>query len=236
MSQVSVLAIQAADLGVEAFHSASNPIEARDNLTASIQATADRLSEVANALAYDYGIPFGGIDFSLAPYPQSSDSLGHALEGLGAEFGGNGMVASASLVMNAIEAVQFERAGFSGLMLPILEDNILAERAQQGRLSINELLLLSAICGTGLDCIPLAGDISKTALRDILLDTAALSLRLDKPLTARLMPFPDKVAGDALNFGFEYFADGAVLPSPLSNPSKFDSNLRFNITSRSPRT
>ena len=226
------LAIQAADLGVAAFHSAANPIEARDNLTLSIQETADAFSAVADRLAYDYGIPFGGIDFSLAPYPQSSDSLGYALEGLGAQFGGNGMVAAASLIMNAIEAAQFNRAGFSGLMLPILEDNILADRAEQGRLSINELLLLSAVCGTGLDCIPFPGDISETVLRDILLDTAALSLRLDKPLTARLLPFPNKQAGDALSFGFEYFADGVVLPSPLANPNKFDTNLRFNITPR----
>ena len=229
------LAIQAADLGVTAFHSASNPVEARDNLTQAIQKTADALSLVADILAYDHGISFGGIDFSLAPYPQNSDSLGYALEGLGAQFGGNGMVAAASLVMNAIEAAQFDRAGFSGLMLPILEDNILAERAQQGRLSINELLLLSAVCGTGLDCIPLPGDISEQALRDILLDTAALSLRLDKPLTARLMPFPAKQTGDALQFGFEYFANGAVMNSPLAQRNKFDTNLRFNITPRLPK-
>lgn len=226
------LAIQAADLGVKAFHEAANPIEARDNLTQLIQETADGLSFVADSLAHDYGMTFSGLDFSLAPYPETNQSLGHALEGLGAQFGGNGMVAAASLIMNAIEAAQFNRAGFSGLMLPILEDNILAERAQQGRLSINELLLLSAVCGTGLDCIPLAGDISANGLRDILLDTAALALRLDKPLTARLLPFPHKQAGDALSFGFEYFADGAVMPNPLTNPNKFDTNMRFNITPR----
>ena len=109
----------------------------------------------------------------------------------------HGLIASASLVMNAIEAADFPKTGFCGLMLPILEDSVLGRRAAEGKLSMNDLLLLSSVCGTGLDCIPLPGATPAHALRDILLDVAALSLRLDKPLTARLMPFPEKVAGDS---------------------------------------
>ena len=39
----------------------------------------------------------------------------------------------------------------------------------------------------------------------------ALSLRLNKPLTARLMPIPGKQAGDEIHFDFAYFADSRVL-------------------------
>jgi len=35
---------------------------------------------------------------------------------------------------------------------------------------------------------------------------------LDKPLTARLMPIPGKLAGDMTSFNFEYFANSRVLP------------------------
>ena len=208
------LAIQAADVAVQAFNAATSPQDARERLTTAIQETADSLTPIATDLAQKYGVRFGGLDFSLAPFPEDTQSLGGALEALGPHFGGSGLVASASLVMNAVEAADFPRAGFCGLMLPILEDSILATRAAEGRLNMNDLLLLSAVCGTGLDCIPLPGDIQTDILRDILLDVASLALRLDKPLTARLMPFPNKQAGDSLEFDFPYFANSRVLASP----------------------
>jgi hypothetical protein len=137
--------------------------------------------------------------------------------------------------MNAIEAANFPRVGFCGLMLPVLEDTVLARRAQAGQLTINDLLLLSTICGTGLDCIPLPGAIETETLRDILLDVASLSLRLDKALTARLLPFPAKVAGDSLSFGFEYFVDGVVMSIPIHLSNKFSTDQHLMITPRQER-
>jgi len=108
----------------------------------------------------------------------------------------------------------FKRSGFNGLMLPLLEDATLAARGAQGVLGVNDLLLYSAVCGTGLDTIPLPGETSVEQLSALLLDLAALALRLDKPLTARLMPIPGKAAGDDTNFNFEYFANSKVLALP----------------------
>jgi uncharacterized protein (UPF0210 family) len=67
------------------------------------------------------------------------------------------------------------------------------------------------VCGTGLDTVPLPGDIGEEELAGILLDVAALALRWDKPLTARLMPVPGARAGDLTAFDFEYFENGRVL-------------------------
>jgi hypothetical protein len=61
--------------------------------------------------------------------------------------------------------------------------------------------------------------VSVDEIMAVLLDVGALSLRLDKPLTARLMPIPGKVAGDEVHFDFEYFADTRVMAlsaQPLS--------------------
>ena len=71
--------------------------------------------------------------------------------------------------------------------------------------------MYSAVCGTGLDTVPLPGDASQGQLAAVLLDVAALSLRLDKPLTARLMPVPGKAAGDPTHFDFGFFADSGVM-------------------------
>jgi hypothetical protein len=103
------------------------------------------------------------------------------------------------------------RTGFSGLFLPVLEDVVLAKRAAEGTLHVKDLLMYSAVCGTGLDTIPLPGDTSQEAMTGILLDLATLALRLDKPLTARLMPIPGKKAGDLTGFDFAYFANSRVL-------------------------
>ena len=73
--------------------------------------------------------------------------------------------------------------------------------------------MYSAVCGVGLDTIPLAGDVSAETLAAILLDTATLATRLDKPLTARLMPMPTKQAGDPVEFDFPYFANSRVMRS-----------------------
>ena len=75
-------------------------------------------------------------------------------------------------------------------MLPILEDSVLAQRWSEGRLTIDSLLSYSAVCGTGLDTIPLPGDISVDQLARILADVASLSVKWHKPLSARLQPAP----------------------------------------------
>ena len=81
-------------------------------------------------------------------------------------------------------------------MLPVMEDVVLARRAEEGRYGLDELLSYSAVCGTGLDVIPLPGDITVDKLERILLDVASISLKLDKPLSARLIPIKGKKAGE----------------------------------------
>lgn len=211
------LAIQAADLALEAFNGASSLQDAEERLTGLVMAAAREMTAVADRLAAEFDIRVGGIDFSLAPFPQDAISLGGALERLGVTLGGAGAAAAAAVIMSALDRAQFRRAGFNGLMLPVLEDSVLARRASSGALSTTDLLLYSALCGTGLDTIPLPGATSQEALSGLLLDTAALALRLDKPLTARLMPLPGKAAGDDTGLdAFEYFAPACVMPAPDS--------------------
>ena len=96
-------------------------------------------------------------------------------------------------------------------MLPVMEDSGLAKRNQQGNISLTKLLSYSSVCGTGLDTIPLPGDISFETLYGILLDVSSLSIKLNKPLSARLMPIPGKKAGDLTEFDFNYFENTSVM-------------------------
>jgi len=111
----------------------------------------------------------------------------------------------------AVDRADFPHTGFSGFMQPVLEDSVLAKRAAEGTLTIKDVLLYSTVCGTGLDTIPLPGDTTAEQLVPLLLDISALALRLDKPLTARLMPVPGKKAGDETNFNFGFFVNSKVM-------------------------
>ncbi|HOU12947.1 MAG TPA: DUF711 family protein [Anaerolineae bacterium] len=206
------VATEAADLAV-AVGQAADLAEAHLRLRQAIEAEAARIVQVAERLAAAHGVRFGGIDFSLAPFPTPECSIGAALEGLtGQPLGAAGTLAAAATLADAIGQARFPHIGFCGLMLPVLEDAVLAQRAAEGRLHVGELLQWSAVCGTGLDTVPLPGDASEEALARLLFDVAALSVRLHKPLTARLMPLPGKLAGDTVHFDFAFFADGGVLP------------------------
>jgi uncharacterized protein (UPF0210 family) len=206
------LALQAADLAVEAFSQATSLEAARAGLVQAMQSHAQSLQGVARRLEERFGVKFGGIDFSLAPFPETALSLGAALESLGLPaLGSHGSLAAAAFLADAIDQARFRRVGFSGLMLPVLEDSILARRAAESVLSIKDMLLYSAVCGTGLDTIPLPGEVTADELAALLLDVASLAQRLDKPLTARLMPVPGKAAGDPTGFDFAYFANSRVM-------------------------
>jgi len=123
----------------------------------------------------------------------------------------HGSLFASAFLTDTLDQAHYSRTGFNGLMLPVLEDAGLAQRASEGLFSTSDLLLCSAVCGTGLDVVPLPGDATPEQLYPVLLDLAALALRLEKPLTARLMPIPGKSAGDSTNFSLDYFANSRVL-------------------------
>jgi len=209
------LALEAADLALDAFGSAASLAEARASLINAIQEHATILQEKSNSLASMFQFEFKGLDFTLAPFPGKAASIGTALENLGLPaFGLSGSLAASTFLTDTIDRVTFQRTGFNGLMLPLLEDSTLAQRGAEGVLTLTDLLLYSSVCGTGLDTLPLPGDTSVEQLQAVLLDLAALALRLNKPLTARLMPIPGKKAGDPTGFDFEYFANSKVLEIP----------------------
>jgi uncharacterized protein (UPF0210 family) len=224
------IATEAADLAVQAFVHARSLEEGRNSLVREIENHGTKLTGVAKSLH----CRFGGIDFSLAPFPDDAHSLGNAVEKMGIpRIGLHGSLAAAALLTEAIDRAAFLHTGFSGFMQPILEDSVLAKRAAEGILSIKDVLLYSAVCGTGLDTIPLPGDTTSQQLVPLLLDLCALALRLDKPLTARLMPIPTKKAGDATNFDFAFFAPSKVMAldsEPLTN--SFAGTETFLLSSR----
>jgi uncharacterized protein (UPF0210 family) len=207
------IAVEAADVVVSAFEGDGGMSAIEGRLVGALEAACAPVERVAERLAAKSGYGFVGIDLSPAPYPSDDRSIGAAIERAGVDrFGAPGTLYVSAMITRAIRRTRVRRCGFSGLMLPVLEDSTLARRAAEQAPSVHELLLYSAVCGTGLDTIPLPGDISQSELAGIYLDVAALSVALDaKPLTARLMPVPGAAAHDVTAYEFDYFANSRVL-------------------------
>ncbi len=217
------IAVESADLAVEAFSGSQTLDDGRRELIASITKHGQAIAKIARSLNPDPQLlTFNGIDFSLAPFPDDAHSLGGAVEKMGVpKIGLHGSLAAAAILTEAVDRADFPHTGFSGFMQPILEDSVLAKRAAEGVLTVKDALLYSAVCGTGLDTVPLAGDLTAEEMTPLLLDISALAMRLDKPLTARLMPIPGKRAGDAAEFDFGFFANSRVMAlesAPLNMP------------------
>ncbi len=206
------LALEMADVIIDVIDSSTTFKDVQDNLLMKFNEIYDDLTKISIKVGRKFNIEFKGIDFSPAPYPIIEKSIGTAIEKLGIEyFGANGTLTGIALINNSIPIDKENVIGFSGFMQPVLEDYIISKRLSENKFNIDSLLLYSTICGTGLDVVPLPGDITEKELFYIILDLCTLSVRLNKPLTARLMPIPGKFAGDDIEFNFEYFAPSKVI-------------------------
>jgi len=93
------------------------------------------------------------------------------------------------------------------LMLPVLEDSVLAKRWESGTISRDSRMSYSSVCSTGLDAVPLPGDISVEELGNIIADMASLAVKWHKPLSARLLPVMGKKAGEMTEFSSPYLVN-----------------------------
>lgn len=198
------LGVEAAGLAQQAL-TAGGPTE----LSAAIGRHALRIEAALDGLP---GAVFSGCDWSLAPHPAPERSTAAAVEMLsGVPFGAWGTLSAVAQITAAIRTAQARRVGFSGVMLPVLEDATLAQRNAEGRFTLRDLLAFSAVCGTGLDTIPLPGGATVEQLYGVISETATLATSLNKPLTARLMPIPGLRAGEMTAFTFDYFVNTPVM-------------------------
>ncbi|TFF90046.1 MAG: DUF711 family protein [Promethearchaeota archaeon] len=205
------IALQMADEVVEVFEESKSFEKLQIALRARFEEIYQEIVPICETVSKEHELLFQGVDMSPAPYPKLKESIGTAIENLNFEyFGAPGSLIAVAMIKNAIPYKE-KTIGFNGFMPPVLEDYSIAKRLSESQFNLDTLLLYSTMCGTGLDCVPLPGDVTVKELFYILLDLCTISLRLKKPLTARLMPIPGKSAGDDVKFDFEYFAPSKVM-------------------------
>ncbi|MBT4521578.1 MAG: DUF711 family protein [Halieaceae bacterium] len=179
-------------------------------MTAALERAIGPIAEIAASISNELDWNYNGVDVS--PAPGVDASIGKVIESLtGAPFGSSSTLSACAAVTSAIQGVSAETCGYSGLMLPPLEDPVLARRMSEGRFGVQELLLYSSVCGTGLDVVPLPGSTTVDQLAALIHDVASLANRWEKPLSARLFPVPGKAVGDAVSFDNPFMVDSHVV-------------------------
>src|SRR5579859_1997843 len=201
------IGLESANIAQQVFANAKGDLNsAGGQLTAALTVEAKKVEEIARRIATSTGWRYQGID--LTPVPLKEISIGGALESLiHAEIGSPGSLSAAFTITSAVRRVPVQQAGYSGLMLPVLEDSVLAKRWESGAISRDSLMSYSSVCSTGLDAVPLPGDISEAELAGIIGDMASLAIKWHKPLSARLLPVAGKKAGEMTEFGSPYLVN-----------------------------
>ena len=190
-----------------------NADAALHDLTAALTKHASVADAVGNKVAAETGWNYVGVDPT--PAPLGEVSIGAAIEAFtGAKFGSSGTLTAARIITAAVKAVPLKQVGYSGLMVPVMEDKLLAQRWAESTYNIDSLLAYSAVCGTGLDTVPLPGDISLDQMERIFADVASLATKWNKPLSARLQPVLNKKPGDLTDFKDPYLFNTVVHPLP----------------------
>jgi uncharacterized protein (UPF0210 family) len=183
------------------------------DLTAALAKHASVAAVVGKKVAAETGWIYLGVDPT--PAPLGDVSIGAAIEAFtGAKFGSSGTLTAASIITAAVRAVPEKQVGYSGLMVPVMEDKILAQRWAESTYNVDSLLAYSAVCGTGLDTIPLPGNISLKQIERIFGDVASLAVKWNKPLSARLQPIQDKKPGDQTDFKDPFLFNTTLHPLP----------------------
>jgi uncharacterized protein (UPF0210 family) len=203
------IALESANVVAAAFKDAPDLATAKQRLTDSLAASAFDIERHAGRVDQETGWTYMGID--LSPAPSGNVSIGAAIENLTTQpVGLSGTLTAAAMITAAVKDVKVKQTGYSGLMLPILEDTRLAQRWSEGHLSLDALLSYSAVCGTGLDTVPLPGDISAEQLSLIIGDMASLAFKWHKPLSARLLPVLGKGWGEMTEFNDPFLVNAKL--------------------------
>jgi hypothetical protein len=207
------LALQSANVVAGVMAVPRDPEATRQALISELGMHARAIADVASKIDEQTGWTYMGID--LSPAPHKEISIGSAIAGsTGGRFGTSGTLTAVATLTAALRDINIKKVGFSGVMMPVLEDTRLAQLWGQGALSIDQILAYSSVCGTGLDTIPLPGDVTAQQLERIIGDMATLSVKWSKPLTARLMPIPGGKAGDQTTFDDPNLVNTVLQPLP----------------------
>ena len=207
-----------------------------------IKKTAFRITRMGQLVAQEasrrLGVPFGGVDLSLAPTPAVGDSVARILEEMGlAVCGTHGTTAALALLNDAVKKgglmASGSVGGLSGAFIPVSEDEGMIAAALDGTLTIDKLEAMTCVCSVGLDMIAVPGSTTAETISAIIADEAAVGMVNSKTTAVRVIPVEGADVGDTVEMGgllgsapvmpvheassADFIARGGRIPAPLQS-------------------
>ncbi len=208
------IGLESANVVMDVFAKEHDPTAAGRALADALTLHARAVEGAAMKAAAGSGWTYAGIDPT--PAPGGNVSIAAAIESFtGAPFGSPGTETAAGIITRAVKSVPVKQTGYSGLMIPVLEETVLTQRWTEGTYGLDSILAYSAVCAGGVDTVPLPGNTSEAAIASIIGDVATLAFKWNKPLAARLLPSPGKAAGEMTEFSGA-LANAIIQPLPGS--------------------
>ncbi|MCT8654794.1 DUF711 family protein [Glaesserella parasuis] len=181
-------------------------------MSQALQYHVDQVLDAIQSTALSGNFQFAGIDSSAAP-SKNCASMTQVYELIGVPFfGASGTVEASSLLTKVFKSVKnVPLVGFSGLMLAVVEDTGLAQGTEKSLYDIRALLTYSAVCGIGLDTVPIPDNTTVEQIAALMRDTGTMAFRLNKPLTVRLFPIPGRQAEEMTYFESDDLCNSRIL-------------------------
>ena len=178
---------------------------------------------VGREMAQRMNLPFGIIDLSLAPTPEIGDSVAGIFQAMGLEHAGaHGTTAALAMLNDAVKKggimASSNVGGLSGAFIPVSEDAGMIEAATKGCLTFDKLEAMTSVCSVGLDMIAIPGDTPEDTISGIIADEMAIGMINKKTTAVRIIPAPNKKAGDKVVFG------GLLGEAPIMNINTLSSS------------
>ena len=182
---------------------------------------------VGKEVAQNLGVEFGIIDLSLAPTPAVGDSVANVLEEFGLEsVGAYGTTFALAILNDAVKkggAMAASRVGgLTGAFIPVSEDQGMIEATRKGYLTLEKLEAMTCVCSVGLYMIAIPGDTTEAVISGIIADEMAIGMINSKTTAVRLIPVPNKKAGERVVFG------GLLGEADIININNLDCSVLIN--------
>ncbi|BCU70794.1 DUF711 family protein [Stygiolobus caldivivus] len=137
----------------------------------------------------EMGLRYLGIDASLSPWME--ESVGKIIEDVSGEklfsLGHLSTVSSLNRkIFDLVWKLKVTPIGFSEVMLPVAEDNVLMERVREGFLKLSQLMALTSVCVAGLDMVAVNRDLE--LYKKIIKDSIAIQFTKRRPYGIRIIP------------------------------------------------
>ena len=209
------IAMEITEKFLEIINTNKNLKEITHNINTHIGSELSNIDSIGLKLNNN-NLKYNGIDASLAPFPDKQISVVEILHKLGLdEVGASGTFFFTSILTDIIKSTlklyDINKVGFNGVMYSLLEDHLLCNANNRKMLSINQLIGYSTMCGCGLDMVPVPGNILPEELASIILDTAAVAIKLDKPLGVRVLPIPNKEVNEYTEFDMDFLSNTRII-------------------------